>query len=179
MVIYYLSAPRMDLVQAFREAQADYERGDGAPDGEGLALDELKRGTMRGFVESQAAGTSMRRGVRPTMAGMDLWWCRARLGKATDVIGRVAFRHDLAPAHYDSGGQLWVSIRPSFRGKGHGLRLLLAALEQAPGKALRAPIIVVRDDNPAALAIVQTATRLVGGEMIWHRSGRRAFRFNI
>lgn len=166
----YLAAPSTVLADTYLTAQREHTQHDGAPDADGLGLEDLIAGLPE-YAADMRDGASPRPGVLPVVGGTELWWCEAT-GTGTEYVGRLSIRHQVVPALYDQGGQLRVSIRPSRRRQGLGIELLAAALPIAAAHGIEVATLICRNDNPAACKVVER----VGGRLAHEVGGRRWYK---
>ncbi|GAA2626625.1 hypothetical protein GCM10010411_74490 [Actinomadura fulvescens] len=157
IAVRYLARPALDLRDAFLDAQRDYTRGDGAPDADGLTLEDLTQGTLASYIDGMAGGLYPRPGVRTGTPGTELWWCGPTDEGVREVLGRVSLRHHMVPALRKRGGQLWWSLRPSRRGQGLGTELFTAALGHLAGHGLSTATLVIPEANTPARKIIEAA----------------------
>jgi len=72
-----------------------------------------------------------------------------------EFIGHVNIRHELNKRLKIIGGNIGYTIRPEYRGKGYGTKLLTLALQKAQKIGLKRALLTCDDDNLASARIIE------------------------
>ena len=170
----YLIQPTDDaaLRPSFLEAMAEYESIDGKPDADGLTLADLRGKTcLTHYTQGLRDGTALRPGTKPLTT--TVWWYVEGTGDEREYLGRVSLRHDpVTEVLGERGSQVWVTVRPSRRGQGHGQRLLAEACRFAQAQGITTPVVEITEGNEAGRRLVEAT----GALPVEHRSAEDAGR---
>jgi predicted acetyltransferase len=83
-------------------------------------------------------------------------------------IGTVVFRHQLTEELVESGGNLGYHVVPRLRRRGHGTRMLAAAISFCAERGVTELLITCDEDNVASRRMIETnggvLEAVVGGE---------------
>jgi predicted acetyltransferase len=146
-----LAAPSPSVRSSFVQALAEY-RGEGRYTN--LDPAELREAPAFGrYIEglsarSDVAWESPEDRVRQTV----LWWVE---GDA--YLGRVSIRHLLTKQLERRGGHIGYDVRPSARRRGHGTRMLAAALPIARSLGIDPALVTCDAANVASRRIIVSA----------------------
>ncbi|EKU93429.1 Predicted acetyltransferase [Alloiococcus otitis] len=72
-----------------------------------------------------------------------------------EMVGIVNLRHRLNEGLLYDGGHIGYSIRPSYRGRGYGKKILSLCLDQARAIGLTSVLLTVKTDNMASIRVVK------------------------
>ncbi len=75
-------------------------------------------------------------------------------GQPEQVVGFLAFRHELNGFLLEEGGHIGYAIRPSRRREGHATRALALAVRRAAELGLDRVLVTCDDDNRASAATI-------------------------
>ena len=86
------------------------------------------------------------------------------------LVGYVVARLEGSECHVDS-----IAVKPGFRGRGIGTRLLSEALEECKKRGARAAYLEVDVENPAVKLYEKLGFRIVGVVKNYYGIGRNAY----
>jgi predicted acetyltransferase len=100
----------------------------------------------------------------------ELWFV-----EGSEYIGTVVVRHRLTEELAESGGHLGYHVVPGFRRRGHGTRMLAAAISFCAGRGVTELLITCDENNLASRRMIEAnggaLERVGGGEArYWIRS---------
>jgi predicted acetyltransferase len=103
----------------------------------------------------------------------ELWFV-----EGDEYIGTVVVRHRLTDALAESGGHLGYHVVPELRRRGHGTRMLAAAVRFCAERGVTELLITCDEDNIASRRMIEAnggaLERVAGGEArYWIGSSRR------
>jgi predicted acetyltransferase len=78
------------------------------------------------------------------------YWAVLENGGASEVVGRIAFRHELTDFLLLAGGHIGYIVRPSYRRQGLATRMLGLLLETERARALGRVLLTCNADNAAS-----------------------------
>ena len=108
------------------------------------------------------------------MVHCDYYWITE--GDHDEVVGFLAFRHELNAFLLEEGGHIGYSVRPAARQQGHATRALGLAVRRAAELGLDRVLVTCDDDNlPSAATIVANGGVLedarLGKQRYWIDTG--------
>ncbi|MGN1402282.1 MAG: GNAT family N-acetyltransferase [Bacillus sp. (in: firmicutes)] len=98
------------------------------------------------FLHREEKGTSLKDG----WVKNSTYW----LVEGGKVIGAVNIRHQLTKKLLEEGGHIGYGIRPSYRGKGYGNRMLTQALGMARRLGIKEALLVCEQQNEASYRMI-------------------------
>lgn len=75
--------------------------------------------------------------------------------EAGDVVGRVSVRWELNEALRHMHGHVGYAVRPAFRRRGHGVRLLRGALTLLAGRGVTSALVTCDETNTGSAAVIR------------------------
>jgi predicted acetyltransferase len=94
------------------------------------------------------------RNLRPGWVPMTTHWL---LADSDIVIGVSRLRHSLTPGLLNDGGHIGYYVRPAYRGKGYGTKILALTLTQARNLGLERVLLTVRTDNVPSIRVIESS----------------------
>jgi predicted acetyltransferase len=88
----------------------------------------------------------------------ELWFV-----EGDQYIGTVVFRHELTEELVESGGHLGYHVVPRLRRRGHGTRMLAAAISFCAGRGVTELLITCDEDNLASRRMIEVNGGLLEG----------------
>ena len=97
--------------------------------------------------------------------------------KNNEIVGCSHLRHELNQALHHAGGHIGLGVRPSYRGKGLGKRLLLLTIEKARNMGISDVHIHCYKSNLVSKNLLKTVGALLHSEGEIEGSNERLLRF--
>ena len=173
-----LRPPDLSLYDAWREAMLDFGHeevpGSGwwhRPEAERR---DFSREACARIVELLLSYGDRDQVLPEEMVHCDYYWITA--GEPEEVVGFLAFRHELNAFLLEEGGHIGYAVRPANRRQGHATRALGLAVRRAAELGLERVLVTCDDDNrPSAATIVANGGVLEdvrkGKERYWIETG--------
>ncbi len=107
------------------------------------------------FVDQLLTYADQDRTLPEGMVHCDYYWIVVgEDGRADEVVGFLAFRHELNAFLLEEGGHIGFAIRPSRRRAGHATRALRLGVRRAAERGLDRVLVTCDDDNRASAATI-------------------------
>jgi predicted acetyltransferase len=169
----HLHVPDLSLYETWQAAMLDF--GDEEVHGSGWwhrPEDERRDFTREGcarFIEQLLSYADHDRVLPDDKVHCDYYWITD--GEPEEVVGFLAFRHELNAFLLEEGGHIGYSIRPASRRQGHATRALGLAVRRAAELGLERVLVTCDDDNLASAATILTN----GGVLEDVRKGKQRY----
>jgi predicted acetyltransferase len=151
-----LHRPDVGLAQAWQEAMLEF--GDEQVHGSGYwhrPEDQRRDYTAAGcavFVDQLLSYADHDQVLPDGMVHCDYYWIVD--GEPAEVVGFLAFRHELNAFLLEEGGHIGYAVRPGRRRQGHATRALGLAVRRAAELGLKRVLVTCDDDNVASAATI-------------------------
>jgi predicted acetyltransferase len=151
-----LHLPDVALCESWQEAMLEF--GDEQVHGSGYwhrPAGEQRDFTVEGckkFVDQLMSYADHDQVLPEGMVHCDYYWITD--GEPEEVVGFLAFRHELNAFLLEEGGHIGYGIRPSRRRQGHATRALRLAVQRAGEFGLDRVLVTCDDDNLASAATI-------------------------
>jgi predicted acetyltransferase len=151
-----LYRPDVRLRASWQEAMLEF--GDEQVHGSGVwhrpeaEQGDLTREGCASFVDQLLTYADHDQVLPAGMVHCDYYWIID--GEPDEVVGFLAFRHELNAFLLDEGGHIGYSVRPARRREGHATRALGLAVRRAAELGLKRVLVTCDDDNLASAATI-------------------------
>jgi predicted acetyltransferase len=151
-----LHRPDVRLAQTWQEAMLEF--GDEQVHGSGYwhrPEDQRRDYTAAGcaaFVDQLLSYADHDQVLPDGMVHCDYYWIVD--GEPEEVVGFLAFRHELNAFLLEEGGHIGYAVRPGRRREGHATRALGLAVRRAAEFGLKRVLVTCDDDNVASAATI-------------------------
>ena len=168
-----LHVPDLSLHDAWQAAMLDF--GDEEVHGSGwwhrpeAERRDFTREACARFVEQLLSYADHDEVLPEGMVHCDYYWITS--GEPEEVVGFLAFRHDLNAFLLEEGGHIGYAVRPAHRRQGHATRALGLAVQRAAELGLERVLVTCDDDNLPSSATIVTN----GGVLEDVRKGKRRY----